>query len=368
MSGILSRLEAFEVRIALPKPLLMGAMYIADREYVIVRVHDNEGNVGTAYGLTRNAPISATIQRLIAPRWEKQKLDDHQDFFDRTAKANVFLGTNGIFWRALSLADCALFDLLAKRAGQPLCIYLGGRVQTIPATLAGCYPVADETRESLVEQMHHMAAYRPAGIKITSSSDYARDTERLAICREAIPEGPPFINDLYCGAPDAESLLREARQWEAFNMLWLEDPFGFDDYENIARLAEGLSYPVGVGDEQSGALHFERLIEQGHIGVLRLDATVCGGVRGFMEIAGRVARYNIPISCHIFHHLHAHLAAAVPNVKWIEYMLPESNVESIHLVWNSNLQWKDGGLALTDAAGIGFDWNEEVLEQYRNSA
>ncbi|MFN8377464.1 MAG: enolase C-terminal domain-like protein [Anaerolineae bacterium] len=368
MAGLITHVEAFEIRIPLPQPLLMGAMHIADREYAFVRIHDDEGNVGTAYGLSRNAPISATVERLIAPRWEKQRLDDHPDLYDRTVRGNVFLGTNGIFWRALSLADCALFDLLARRAGQPLCEYLGGAVSTIPATVAGCYPVATETPETLVEQMHHMASYQPAGIKITSSSDYARDTERLTICRSAIPNGPGLINDVYCGARDAETLLVEARKWESLNMMWVEDPFGFDDYGNLAKLADGLSYPVGVGDEQSGALHFERLIEQGKIRVVRLDATVCGGVRGFMDIAQRVAKYDLPISCHIFHHLHGHLAAAVPNVKWIEYMLPESHVESIQLVWKSDLAWKDGGLALNQTPGTGHDWDEDAIAHYRGIA
>jgi D-arabinonate dehydratase len=365
MTGLISRIEAFEIRIPLPQPLLMGAMHIADREYSFVRIHDDEGHVGTSYGLSRNAPISATIERLITPRWPNQRLDDHADFYDRTVRANVFLGTNGIFWRAISLADCALFDLLARRANQPLCEYLGGQVRTIPATLAGCYPVATETPESLVEQMHHMASYGSAGIKITSSSDYARDTERLQICRQAIPDGPGFILDIYCGARDADSLLVEARKWQPLNMLWVEDPFGFDDYRNLAALADGLRYPVGVGDEQSGALHFERLIEQGKIGLVRLDATVCGGVRGFLDIASRVAKYDLPISCHIFHHLHGQLAAAVPNVRSIEYMLPESHVESIQAVWNSDLVWNDGGLALSHAPGIGYDWNEDAIAHYR---
>jgi len=232
--------------------------------------------------------------------------------------------------------------------------------------VAGCYPVADETPASLIEQMHHMAEYKPAGIKITSSSDYARDTERMTICRQAIPDGPGFINDVYCGAKDAESLLVEARKWHDLNMMWLEDPFTFDDYDNVGKLADGLPYPVGQGDEQCGLLHFERLIRLGRIQVLRLDATACGGVRGFLEAAKLAEKYNIPISTHIFHHLHGQLAAAVPNVKWIEYMLPESNVESIHAVWNSNLEWKDGGLALTDAPGVGFDWNEEAIAHYRS--
>ena len=68
---------------------------------MFVHVHDSDGNQGTAYGLTRNAPITATVERLVAPRWVGQKLDDHQAFYDNTVTGNLFMGTNGIFWRAL---------------------------------------------------------------------------------------------------------------------------------------------------------------------------------------------------------------------------------------------------------------------------
>ena len=365
MSAILTRLEAFEVRVPLPQPLQMGANILYDREYTIVRAHDDEGNFGAVYGLSRNAPLSAIVTRLVAPRWEKQKLGDHEQFYRTLVKASMFLGTNGLFWRGMSLADCAVYDLLAKRAGVPLCVYLGGEVKPTDTLLAGCYPVPSETPESLNELMHHMASYGAAGIKITSSANLARDTERMRICRAAIPDGPRFIIDLYGTVDNAASTLPEARKWEVFNMLWLEDPFEFDDYPNVKELADGLPYPVGVGDEHSGLRHFQRLIEQGHISVLRLDATAAGGVRGFIEAARMAAEHNVPVSTHVYHFLHTQLAAAVPNVKYVEYMLPESNAESIHLLMNTDLKWDKGRLIPNNVPGIGIDWNWEAVEFYR---
>lgn len=365
MTAIVTKIETLEITIPLPKPLLLGAMPIVARQYAIVRVYDNEGNFGVTYGLTRGAPIAATMERLIAPRWVNQKLENHDQFYENTVAGNHFMGTHGIFWRALSLADCALHDLLAKRAGKSLCEYLGGSIKPVQTMVAGCYPTSDETETSLIALMQHMVSYGAAGIKITSSTDYVRDTARLAICRRAIPDGPPFVNDLYCMVKDIPALIEQARRWTDFRMLWVEDPLPFDDIAGVATIANALPYAVGVGDEQASRLHFERLMDQGQIGVLRLDATVCGGVRAFVKIAAAAAQRGIPVSCHIFHHLHAQLAAAIPNVQWIEYMLPETNVESIHLLWNSDLQWENGRLVPSALPGIGCDWNTEAIEYYR---
>jgi len=361
----LTKLEAFEVTLPLPKPLKLGEVIIPHREYTFVRVHDADGHIGTGFALSRSAPVSQTALKTIAPYWEGQALDAHATFYTKAVKANSPLGTNGIFWRALSLADCALYDLLAQRAGQSLAAYLGGSPKATPTMLVGGYPLPSETPESLGAEMQSLAAHQPAGIKIGSSSDYARDTQRLATCRAALPAGPPLMIDLYWNAQDAESLLPEAEKWAAFNMGWIEDPFPFDDFENFAALAAGLSYPVAVGDEQSGVRHFRRLMDDGRVGVLRLDATACGGVRAFLQIAQLAAARHIPISCHVYHHVHAQLASVVPGVRWLECFLPESGLDAIHLTWHADLTWQDGGLLAADAPGMGYSWNEDALLHYR---
>lgn len=365
MSGILTKLEAFEIILPLPKQLQLGEIVIPHREYTIVRAHDGDGNVGTAYNLSRNAPVAATVQKTVAPFLEGKPFADYDALYAQAVKANTPLGTNGIFWRALSLADCAIHDLLAQRANMPLYEFLGGDFQVTPTMLVGGYPLPSETAVSLTEEIQSLASCNPSGIKIGSASDYAKDTKRLRTCREAMPDGPPLMIDLYWNASDAASLGVEAQKWAEFNMGWIEDPFPFDDFENISQLAKMLPYPVAVGDEQSGTRHFERLMDDGLVSVLRLDATVCGGVKAFVQICKQAAKRNIPVSCHVYQFLHTQLAAAIPNVKWVEVILPKLGLESIHLVRTSDLTWQDGGFAPSKKPGVGYEWDEDALAYYR---
>lgn len=365
MSARLSRLSAYEVTIPLPRPLYLSSGPITARDYVIVEAADDDGRIGRSVGYTRGAPMAATIQRMLSARWEGSDLDTYAQTYEATARSSNFMGTHGIYWRAISLADCAVYDLLAQRAGQPLHAYLGGTYRSVETTLAGCYPVADETPESLALLMQEMDRYGAAGIKITASSDPARDTERLRLCRAALPDGAPFIIDLYGMAPEAPVLLPFARQWSEYHMAWLEDPYGFDDFSNLSALADQLEYPVGVGDEQSGLHHFENLIRYGHIRFVRLDATTCGGVTGFMRIAHRVTELGLPISCHVFHHLHSQLACAVPGVRFVEYMLPQTGVDAIQYLLPEDLDWDAGKLVPTTRPGVGFIWDEAVLRSHQ---
>lgn len=364
-NGIITKIEAFNVRVPLGRPLKLGSIEIPDREYVMVRIQDENGNIGTSYGLTRNAPIAQVVQRTISPIWIDKSLDEHEILYDLTLKANVCLGTNGIFFRALSLIDCALYDLLAIRENVPLYEFLGGKSKPVPTMLVGGYPVPNESEQTLAQEMKLFSTYKPLGVKIASTTDYKKDGERLLICRKYLPDTIPLMIDCVWAQTNAQQFVKEVSKWEKLNMGWVEDPFLPDDYESIRYLSENTKVNVAVGDEQSGYLNMIRLMDQGKVNILRLDATVCGGIRSFIKIANEAHKRNIPIACHVFHQIHLHLACTLPAVKWIEYMLPESDIESYQLLWIEDLPLKDGRFTPWDRPGIGTRWNEAAIEHYK---
>jgi L-alanine-DL-glutamate epimerase-like enolase superfamily enzyme len=368
MSGRVISVEAFEIELPLPRPLKLGAIVTTHRQYAIVRVRDDEGEVGTAVGLTRNAPIAETVIRTISPILSNSNLDNFAQTYSHLVRANVCLGTNGVFWRALSLADCAVHDLMARRAGLPLCELLGGKQAAVPCLMVGGYPSPDETLESLSDEMKQMAKLSFAGVKIGSSGNFEQDTRRLAACRDASPGGPPLMIDLYWQCDRGEDLLKHALNWIPFRMGWIEDPVGFDDFRSSALLAAQLPYPVAIGDEQCGLRHFERLMDDGGVGVVRLDATVCGGITGFREIAKAAAGRGVKVACHLFSELHTHLAAATNGVESVEMFFPEAGLDSLDLVTKSEMKIVDGRLMPSAAPGIGYSWDEDALEHYRRGA
>ena len=50
-----------------PAPLRLGPLEITEREYAAVEVETEDGLVGKAYCLSRNAPVAACVKRLVAP-------------------------------------------------------------------------------------------------------------------------------------------------------------------------------------------------------------------------------------------------------------------------------------------------------------
>jgi L-alanine-DL-glutamate epimerase-like enolase superfamily enzyme len=365
LTSFIRRIEAFELAVPLPQPLQLGAITILQREYTVVRVHAENGKAGTAIGLTRNAPVAATVLRSVAPHYLGAAVDDCKKPYERALNANVCLGTNGIFWRALSLVDCALYDLVGQLADLPLGEVLGGEMRPVACIFVGGYPLPDETPASLRAEIRHMRDAGASAIKIGSFGNLVTDTERLFRCREEMPDGLPLMIDLYWQFQSAEELLKFAPQWSQFGIGWIEDPVRFDDYESAARLSEGLTYPVAIGDEQCGLLHFERLMDQGRIGVVRLDATACGGITGFLPIAAAAAQRGLPISCHIFPEMHAQLAALIPEIKWLELFPKENGLDSMHMLLRSEPHIENGCLVPSAYPGLGYEWDEEALIRFR---
>ena len=67
MNDTIVSIDVATCRLALPVPLRLGPVEIASREYATVRVTTESGLVGSAYCLTREAPVEACVTRLIAP-------------------------------------------------------------------------------------------------------------------------------------------------------------------------------------------------------------------------------------------------------------------------------------------------------------
>ena len=67
MSPRVSAVRVGTATLPLPAPLRLGPMEVTEREYAAVQVETEDGLVGKAYCLTRNAPVAACVERLVAP-------------------------------------------------------------------------------------------------------------------------------------------------------------------------------------------------------------------------------------------------------------------------------------------------------------
>ena len=118
MSARVRAVRAGTATLPLPAPLRLGPVVVTEREYAGVEVETEDGLVGKAYCLTRNAPVAACVERLVAPVVVGREADP-EALWDACSRATVLVGRTGLVVRAIGLVDIALWDVAAQAAGVP---------------------------------------------------------------------------------------------------------------------------------------------------------------------------------------------------------------------------------------------------------
>jgi L-alanine-DL-glutamate epimerase-like enolase superfamily enzyme len=344
----------------LPAPLRLGPMEVTEREYAAVEVQTDDGVVGKAYCLTRNAPVAACVERLVAPAVSGREADPEARW-DDCSRANVAIGRTGLVVRAIGLVDIALWDIAAQVAGVPLWRHLGATDPVAPLMMVAAYPLGDRSPESLAEDV---IRYGNAGyplLKVARDADRTRMRRLLEAAASGLPAASRLVVDAGFGWRSSGEALAELRDWGDTPLAWLEDPLVPEDAEGCAAIRREGGHPVGVGDEVTHIATFRALLDAQALDVLRLDVPAVGGVTPARVVQALAAERGVPVSLHVYPEVSAHLAPleAGTIVETFDPELPRGNpLDPAHLLCRGGPALRNGTAVAPDAPGLGFelDW------------
>src|SRR5947199_7538381 len=102
------------------------------REFALCAVRSEAGVVGRAFTYTRDGPVVAIVDRLVAPQYVGRSYDDPSALTYGAGWSNNANLAAGTGFRALGLVDLATWDLKARAAEVPIARILGGEVKPVP--------------------------------------------------------------------------------------------------------------------------------------------------------------------------------------------------------------------------------------------
>jgi L-alanine-DL-glutamate epimerase-like enolase superfamily enzyme len=120
---------------------------------------------------------------------------------------------------------------------------------------------------------------------------------------------------------------------------------------------------VATGEIEAGRWRFKELLDQAGAILLQTDACVCGGISEFRRIAATAASYGVTLLPHWFHDVHAHLVAATPNARYVEFF-PDDQVLNFRRLLDTQLEVQGGMILLPQRPGLGFRFVAAALERY----
>ena len=131
----LKSIIARPVVLRLERPIVARIATITEWPLILIDLYTDEGVVGRSY----LEPYTPKAMRYLVPALQDigEMLKGHQvspfKLYELARKSLHFVGYTGMSMIAVSGLDMAAWDALAKAAGMPLCVLLGGSVGPVHA-------------------------------------------------------------------------------------------------------------------------------------------------------------------------------------------------------------------------------------------
>jgi L-alanine-DL-glutamate epimerase-like enolase superfamily enzyme len=343
-----------------PEAPLFAADVPELQDFLIVEVETASGMVGMGYlqplagGLKT---LACCVHEMLAPLLVGQEADDVEALWDRMWSATYIQGRMGITVMAMSALDIALWDLVGKRAGEPLYRLWGGVDQHIPTYGSGCYRGLGQ--DGMIRKAERYAADGFSAIKmqVAHMATHDQDVENVAAMRAALGTDIEIMVDVNQGWTAAEAIEVGSRLDES-GIYWLEEPVIAHDFAGYRQVARALKTRVVGGENHFTHHDLQPFFDDPCVPILQPDV-MRGGLTELKRIAAMAEPLGISIAPHLFPELMTHLLASIPNGSWLEYM-----------GWHDEL-WAQpvvpsGGLTRPpDRPGHGLAFRADVLAEYR---
>lgn len=361
----LRRIDAQVYRHVLDTPVRTSFGVMHARPALLVRVEDASGAVGVgeiwcnfpACGAEHRARLVETV---LAPLLEDRDVGDPRAVFEaltaRTAVLALQSGEHGPLQQCIAGLDIALWDLAARRAGEPLWRFLGGAGARVPVYASGLNP---DHPEQLALRCRHQG-HRAFKLKVGFGE--ARDLANLRAMRDALGDDVPLMTDAN-QAWDLATATRMAAAMAPFGLGWLEEPLRADrpwrEWQSLARVA---AMPLAAGENVAGDDGFAALRAAGAVRVVQPDAAKWGGISGCLPVARAALAAGLRYCPHYLGGgigllASAHLLAAAGGDGLLEV---DANPNPLReLACGAAGMVRDGHVLLGDAPGLGdvLDWS-----------
>src|SRR5918994_887868 len=187
--------------------------------------------------------------------------------------------------------------------------------------------------------------FKQMKMQLGAEPTVAREVERVRVLREGLGDDIDLmcdINQLW----NVNQAIEIGRRIEPYHLFWLEDVVAHDDFQGLARVADGLTTPVAAGEYHYGITPFRQMLEARSIDIVMID---------LLRVGGMTQSFNLPVVSHLIPEIHVHLVAACPNGLTVEYM-----------PWTLRLfeetpKIEDGQLVVPQKPGLGLKFDQDVI-------
>ncbi|MEU5979818.1 enolase C-terminal domain-like protein [Streptomyces sp. NPDC047315] len=304
------------VRVPYRRPFVISSGTSPELISVVVEIRTAEGVTGfgeaspmTAYTGETLAGLETALTQHAAPALVGR---DPRDLAGAHTAMDAAIRGQRLAKAAL---DIALHDLVARAAGWPLHLLLGGGVRTSVPT---AWVVGLGTLEEMAAEAADYAARGFTHIKVKGGEDSELDVRLVRLVREAVPAAVELCLDANEGYVPGTAARTVARLADA-GLDFVEQPLPRWDLRGMAALRRGGAVRV-MADESMQSLHDAmEIVRRGAADVLNIKILKVGGLHRARQIAALAEAAGLAVKLGTMPELGvatlaaAHLTAALPH-------------------------------------------------------
>ena len=373
---------------------------------VTVKVETNQPGLyglGCATFAYRHLTVQHLIENYLKPLLVGRDAENISELW-QLMHQNGYWRNGPIENNAISGIDMALWDIKGKLAGMPLYQLFGGKVREgIPVYRHVDGKDIEEICEN-IQRFQEMGITHlrcqcggyggetygctpksaPMGAHpgvYLDSRKYMRDTVKLfEQIRNRIGYDMELVHDVHERIAPIEAV-KLAKELEAFDLFFLEDPVPLEQIEWLKVLREQTSIPIAQGELFNNACEWKTLITERYIDYIRVHLSQIGGITPARKLQIFAEQFGVRTAWHgpgdmspVAHAANIHIDLAAQNFgvqEWSGIEPPNFVIQDLKGPKGALLdvfpglpEFKNGYVYANDKPGLGVDIDEDEAKKY----
>jgi len=329
-------------------------------QWILVDVFTDDGLVGNAFMLTFDygpellrGIVDTELKKLVLGKDPR----DISGIWQMCYAHCEYIGQSGVAAWGIAAIDIALWDLLGKQLGVPVCQLFGSNREQVPIYGSGGW-----LSYSMDELLAEASAYLQRGFTMmkmkVGSADLKRDVERVRAVRKLVGDKVQLMVDANQAFTPPQAIAF-ARLVEDQDIFWFEEPVGKDDLDGYCQVASSTAIPIATGEREYSLGVFREFLVREGASILQPDALRIGGLSQCLKVAHLAESFNRLLAPHFYKEIDVHVLAAIRNGLYLEYF------DWLDKLLVHPLEVSNGMAKVPRVPGLGIEFKPEAVKEYR---
>jgi L-alanine-DL-glutamate epimerase-like enolase superfamily enzyme len=293
----------------LPRPITVASIeLLRNGKTYLLRTRSADGaEAVTVPHPAKTADVYPFVLRSVLPVFVgKDARDLERLLWDAYRHADNYKMQGIALWVGVAAAEMGLLELMGRVANRPVADFFGGAVRRdVPVYFAS--GTRGNTPEQEVEHLQKLVAgsgvkalkFRLGGRMSRNADSLPGRTEALiALARRTFGPGMTLYGDAN-SSYDVAHAVRIGRLMEAHGYGFFEEPCEFDDLWSTKAVADALTIPVALGEQEYSLHRWKWLIANRGADVIQPDLHYGGGFIRATKVARMAAAAKLPVVPHM---------------------------------------------------------------------